>query len=112
MPAVGLEPTRCCQQQILSLPRLPFRHTGEILVICDEIYISILPLKWQVVFLKLFAKFQQITITKIESSQRYPYNQMLQNNPLGFQLFESASHCRPLSIVVLQISICRCNYSP
>ena len=28
MPAVGLEPTRCCQQQILSLPRLPFRHAG------------------------------------------------------------------------------------
>ena len=23
MPAVGLEPTRCCHQQILSLPRLP-----------------------------------------------------------------------------------------
>ena len=23
MPAAGLEPARCCQQQILSLPRLP-----------------------------------------------------------------------------------------
>ena len=29
MPAVGLEPTRSCLQQILSLPRLPFRHTGK-----------------------------------------------------------------------------------
>ena len=29
MPAAGLEPARCCQQQILSLPRLPFRHAGE-----------------------------------------------------------------------------------
>ena len=28
MPAVGLEPTRGCPQQILSLPRLPFRHAG------------------------------------------------------------------------------------
>ena len=28
MPVAGLEPARCCQQQILSLPRLPFRHTG------------------------------------------------------------------------------------
>ena len=28
MPAAGLEPARCCQQQILSLPRLPFRHAG------------------------------------------------------------------------------------
>ena len=112
MPAVGLEPTRCCQQQILSLPRLPFRHTGEILVICDEIYISILPLKWQVVFLKLFAKFQQIRITKIGTSQRYPYNQRLQNNPLGFQPFESVVHRRPLLEAALQISICHCNYSP
>ncbi len=28
MPVVGLEPTRPCGQQILSLSRLPFRHTG------------------------------------------------------------------------------------
>ena len=28
MPAVGLEPTRACAQQILSLHRLPFRHAG------------------------------------------------------------------------------------
>ena len=31
MPAVGLEPTRCCHQQILSLPRLPIpthRHVA------------------------------------------------------------------------------------
>ena len=28
LPAVGLEPTRGCPQQILSLPRLPFRHAG------------------------------------------------------------------------------------
>ena len=28
VPAVGLEPTRGCPQQILSLPRLPFRHAG------------------------------------------------------------------------------------
>lgn len=28
VPAVGLEPTRCCHQRILSPPRLPFRHTG------------------------------------------------------------------------------------
>ena len=28
VPVVGLEPTRPCEQQILSLHRLPFRHTG------------------------------------------------------------------------------------
>ena len=30
VPAVGLEPTRPLGQQILSLPRLPFRHAGKI----------------------------------------------------------------------------------
>ena len=28
LPAMGLEPIRGCPQQILSLPRLPFRHAG------------------------------------------------------------------------------------
>ena len=28
MPVVGIEPTLTCVKQILSLPRLPFRHTG------------------------------------------------------------------------------------
>ena len=28
LPVAGLEPARGCPQQILSLPRLPFRHTG------------------------------------------------------------------------------------
>ena len=28
VPEVGLEPTRCCHRQILSLVRLPFRHSG------------------------------------------------------------------------------------
>lgn len=31
VPAVGLEPTRCRHQRILSPPRLPFRHTGNLL---------------------------------------------------------------------------------
>lgn len=29
MPVAGLEPARGCPQQILSLPRLPFRHAGK-----------------------------------------------------------------------------------
>ena len=28
VPGKGLEPPRCYQQKILSLPRLPFRHPG------------------------------------------------------------------------------------
>ncbi len=34
---VGLEPTRPCGQQILSLSRLPFRHTGNSIIIAQEI---------------------------------------------------------------------------
>ena len=34
MPAMGLEPIRGCPQQILSLPRLPFRHAGIFLTKC------------------------------------------------------------------------------
>jgi hypothetical protein len=28
VPEAGLEPARCCHRQILSLVRLPFRHSG------------------------------------------------------------------------------------
>ena len=31
MPVAGLEPALRCHKQILSLPRLPFRHTGSLL---------------------------------------------------------------------------------
>ena len=36
---VGLEPTRCCQQEILSLPRLPFRHTR--IIVLYHIYLDL-----------------------------------------------------------------------
>ena len=29
---MGLEPTHCCQRQILSLMRLPFRHAGSLAI--------------------------------------------------------------------------------
>ena len=32
VPVVGLEPTRCRHQRILSPSRLPFHHTGKLLV--------------------------------------------------------------------------------
>src|SRR5215469_16312159 len=39
VPQKGLEPPLCCQKQILSLPRLPFRHTRTAwsLMACDYI---------------------------------------------------------------------------
>lgn len=38
MPAMGLEPIRGCPQQILSLPRLPFRHAGLVVFNSRNIY--------------------------------------------------------------------------
>ena len=32
VPVVGLEPTRCLHQRILSPPRLPFQHTGKVIL--------------------------------------------------------------------------------
>ena len=32
----GLEPPRCCHQQILSLPRLPIPPLGRVFRICDS----------------------------------------------------------------------------
>ena len=32
VPGAGVEPAHCCQYQILSLARLPFRHPGRGLV--------------------------------------------------------------------------------
>lgn len=40
LPAAGLEPARGCPQQILSLPRLPFRHAGFSRLIKPRIIIS------------------------------------------------------------------------
>ena len=46
MPAAGLEPARSCPQQILSLPRLPFRHAG--VAYCEN-YITIFENNCQVI---------------------------------------------------------------
>ena len=55
MPAAGLEPARGCPQQILSLPRLPFRHAG---VLTNIEYISIFFLCSQAVFQIISVLFQ------------------------------------------------------
>lgn len=49
MLVVGLEPTRGCPQQILSLPRLPFRHTS---IPTTELYDIITAIGWQVISAK------------------------------------------------------------
>ena len=40
VPEAGLEPARCRHRQILSLVRLPFRHSG-ISIVCIVAYLSI-----------------------------------------------------------------------
>ena len=57
MQEMGLEPTHCCQRQILSLMRLPFRHS----CICmseqkrsRENYNTIIVVELQELFLPLF----------------------------------------------------------
>ena len=56
MPAVGLEPTRGCPQQILSLPRLPFRHAG--MRFFNVTYLIIGMDELQVFFEKILKKLQ------------------------------------------------------
>ncbi len=46
MQVVGLEPTCSCLRQILSLLRLPFRHT------CGKPYISIIVVPFQGIYCK------------------------------------------------------------
>ena len=63
MPVAGLEPARGCPQQILSLPRLPFRHTG---ISTTELYLTISPGYWQVFFLTFQLGIQVKTVEGCE----------------------------------------------
>ena len=53
VPVVGLEPTPCCQERILSPSRLPFHHTG---LLKKHSYYSVLFQKKQAYFIKNFPK--------------------------------------------------------
>ena len=54
VPKAGLEPARCCQQRILSPSRLPFHHTGKLLI-----YYTPLFQKLQEVFAHFFHFYQK-----------------------------------------------------
>lgn len=51
MPAMGLEPIRCCHRQILSLVRLPFRHAGLLIIFSLPITFGMLILICTPIFL-------------------------------------------------------------
>ena len=137
MQVVGLEPTRGCPRKILSLVRLPFRHTclpkkhfHFFLLSCclNKIYITICYYKIQA-FFEIFSIFltvatvhpnkhlctQQRTaadISLISISDQSQSNQMLQSNLPVFRLFESASAYRLPAVKSLPISIYHYNYIP
>ena len=71
MPAMGLEPIRGCPQQILSLPRLPFRHAGS-----NKKYINITrtPLQEKN---KLFLKKENSVADRVVFEKKY--GQLTQN---------------------------------
>ena len=105
---MGLEPTRSHPRQILSLMRLPFRHScasnSDILSQVSSKFKCLFPTKHY--FLVIF---QQSVYSRFRRSQS---NQRLRSSHAGSQLCGSAVHCRFLLTEVQQSVICRCSYTP
>ena len=105
---MGLEPTRSHPRQILSLMRLPFRHScasnSDILSQVSSKFKCLFPTKHY--FLVIF---QQSVYSRFRRSQS---NQRLRSSHAGSQLCGSAVHCRLLLTEVQQSVICRCSYIP
>ena len=108
MQEMGLEPTRSHPRQILSLMRLPFRHScasnSDILSQVSSKFKCLFPTKHY--FLVIF---QQSVYSMFRRSQS---NQRLRSSHAGFQLCGSAVHCRLLLTEVQQSVIYRCSYIP
>ena len=105
---MGLEPTRSHPRQILSLMRLPFRHScasnSDILSQVSSKFKCLFPTKHY--FLVIF---QQSVYSRFRRSQS---NQRLRSSHAGSQLCGSAVHCRLLLTEVQQSVIYRCSYIP
>ena len=108
MQEMGLEPTRSHPRQILSLMRLPFRHScasnSDILSQVSSKFKCLFPTKHY--FLVIF---QQSVYSRFCRSQS---NQRLRSSHAGSQLCGSAVHCRLLLTEVQQSVIYRCSYIP
>ena len=105
---MGLEPTRSHPRQILSLMRLPFRHScasnSDILSQVSSKFKYLFPAKHY-----FLAIFQQSVYSRFCRSQS---NQRLQSSRAGSRLCGSAVHCRLLLTEVQRSVICRCSYNP
>ena len=108
MQEMGLEPTRSHPRQILSLMRLPFRHScasnSDILSQVSSKFKCLFPTKHY--FLVIF---QQSVYSRFRRSQS---NQRLRSSHAGSQLCGSAVHCRLLLTEVQQSVTYRCSYIP
>ena len=118
MPAAGLEPARGCPQQILSLPRLPFRHTGRFsnrflsyhgFMINASFFFKIFHFYFlKKLFFSIKDSFHSIPIISFQSQS----NQMLQNNLPAFLPFGLVVLLRSLSKEVLLTLTFHCSYNP
>ena len=108
MQEMGLEPTRSHPRQILSLMRLPFRHSCA----SNSDILSQVPSKFKCLFPTkhcFLVIFQQSVYSRFRRSQS---NQRLRSSHAGSQLCGSAGHCRLLLTEVQQSVIYRCSYIP
>ncbi len=87
---MGLEPTRCCHRQILSLLRLPFRHSCQLLYSIKKAGV------FQPTFLILIDFSKKIRILS-EASPRSGSNPVLQNSPSAPEHGGSAHSFHPPS---------------
>ena len=94
---MGLEPTRSHPRQILSLMRLPFRHS------CASN---------SVIIPQVLPKCKKIILQALSVFSRFQSSQRLQSNHSVSLLFESTVRSHPLSEAALQSAVYRYSYIP
>lgn len=94
MPAVGLEPTRRCHQQILSLPRLPFRHAGFLftLIIMYEYLITIFQSCYQQIYDTILKRKMQVNFSKFSCNTENSTILNLTLDNIYYQLYYCINH--------------------
>ena len=94
---MGLEPTRSHPRQILSLMRLPFRHS------CASN---------SVIIPQVLPKCKKIILQALSVFFQFQSSQRLRSNHSASLLFESTVQSHPLSEAVLQNAVYHYSYIP
>ena len=97
MQEMGLEPTRSHPRQILSLMRLPFRHS------CASN---------SVIIPQVLPKCKKIILQALSVFFQFQSSQRLQSNHSVSLLFESTVQSHPLSEAALQNAVYHYSYIP